>query len=151
MGLAVLTRKDIPFLKRDSLRGPRALDSIVVLITVRTGQCLKTELPYTDLIVRNWYRLMDDIANRLNLGFQCLLLLGGQGQEVLLLLLQIGWATSAPLTDCVIFVLPTFLLQEIGDILLGLHMKSESSRQRRRGDWQARVPSSWARSVSGPR
>jgi len=49
----------------------------------------------TDLVVRNRDGLVDNVANGLDLGLQELLLLGGRGQQLLLLLLEIGWDTSA--------------------------------------------------------
>jgi len=74
---------------------------------------------------------VDDVADRLDLDLEENLLLGRQGEEVLLLLLEIGYARKIPLSATPSFLLcdgaslyrllpHTFLLQEIGDILLCL-------------------------------
>ena len=49
----------------------------------------------TNLVVRDGNGLVDNIADGLDLDLQELLFLGSRGQQLLLLLLKLGWDTSA--------------------------------------------------------
>lgn len=91
---------------------------------------------------------MNNVADQPDLGLEQLLLLGSLGKQFLLLRLNVGWDISARRAIQIDPVPPTFLLQEIGDILLGLH---NSVRIGCSADEQQRMPSSWGRSASGPR
>lgn len=64
---------------------------------------------------------MNNVADQPDLGLEQLLLLGSLGKQFLLLRLNVGWDISARRAIQIDPVPPTFLLQEIGDILLGLH------------------------------
>ena len=71
---------------------------------------------------------MDKVADCLDLGSQEFLLFSSRGDEFLLLLLEIGYDISAPWTAQDDSVSSTFLLEKIGNVLLGLYLGSESSR-----------------------
>ncbi len=64
---------------------------------------------------------MDNVADQPDLGFEQLLLLGSLGKQFLLLRLNVGWEISARRAIQINPVAPTFLLQEIGNVLLGLY------------------------------
>lgn len=69
---------------------------------------------------------MDDVADKPDFGLQELLLLGGRGKQFLLLLLNVGWNTLVPCTQAKARIVQTFLLQKIGNILLGLHTSDQN-------------------------
>lgn len=84
-----LTRQHAALLKGNSLRGPRALYSVVILdLSTIDHTNGGAGSPY--LIIRDWYGLVDNVSDSFDLGLQDLLLLGGGSKELLLLVLKIG-------------------------------------------------------------
>lgn len=82
----------------------------------------------TDLSLRDGDGVVDKVADGLDLDSQELFLLSSRGEELLLLLFEIGYGISAPWTAQDDSIISTFLLEKIGNILLGLYLRSESSR-----------------------
>ena len=87
----MLTRENVALLELDALGGPGPLDLVVVLLIVRPRNLFsKTGSVRADLVVRDGDGLVNDVADGLDLGLEQLLLLGSGGEQLLLLLLQVG-------------------------------------------------------------
>ncbi len=73
---------------------------------------------------------MDNVADQPDFGLEELLLLSGLGEQFLLLRLDVGWDISAPCSIHIVLTPPTFLLQEISDVLLCLFESVRIGRSR---------------------
>jgi hypothetical protein len=96
--VVVLTGQNIALFKGDPLGSPGTFNRVIVLFAGQLSASISSDkTAFTDFVIGDWNRVMNDIADSPDLGLQQLLLLGSRGEEVLLLLLEVGWEMSAPI------------------------------------------------------